>query len=90
MLSAIFQVVDTTTKTILMRLQKDTISIQFSGRLVQLFDCSGRMFDLVIMELVHCDGVLCYFRQTLRILFGLTYFRTIRRIACVHGVCRRS
>ena len=57
MFAAIFLVVDTTTKTSLMRLQKDTISIQFSGRLVQLFDCAGRMFDLVIVELVDCDVV---------------------------------
>ena len=42
MLADIFQMVDTTTKTSLMKLQKDTISIQFSGGLVQLFDFAGR------------------------------------------------
>ena len=66
--ATIFQMIATTTKTSLMRVQKDTISIRFSGRLVQFLHCGGRGVDLVVVELVHWDGVLCYLCQTLRII----------------------
>ena len=49
-----------------MRLQKDFISIQFSGRLVQILHCARRKVGLVVVELAHWDGVLCYLFQTLR------------------------
>ena len=68
MYATIFQMIPTTTKTSLMRLQKDTISIQFWCRLVQILHCSRRMVDLVVVELAHWDGVLCYLCQTLHII----------------------
>ena len=51
--ATICRMIATTTKTSLMRLQKNTISIWFSGRLVQFLHCGGRRVDLVVVELVH-------------------------------------
>ena len=85
MLVTIFQMIASTTKTSWMRLQNHTISIQFSGRLVQILHCSERMVDLVVVELAHWDGVLWYFHP-IRCWFvipGFQEFSFLLRSACV-------
>ena len=38
------------------------------GRLCQVLHCVKRMVDLVVVELAHWDGVLCYLCQSLHII----------------------
>ena len=45
-----------------------TTSSQSLGRHAQILHCAKRMVDLVVVELAHWDGVLCYLCQTLPII----------------------
>ena len=70
----------TTTKTSLIRFQKGTISMQFSGQL-QSLHCTGRAVELLVVELVHWDEVLCCLLQTLYIIaLWFWWLRRSRRV----------
>ena len=67
--ATIVQMISTTTKMSLLKLQKDTISPSSLGsRLFQFPHCAQRMVVLVVVELGHWDEVLCYLCQTLHMI----------------------